>query len=105
MPNYKLPKHEGDGYMTIELSNGATIKIPLVQKLKIKKLRKLMKIEKLSESEQMDVIIDFFSDYIGEELLDDMEYETLSDIYELWLSANSKAEGLTMGESSPSAGS
>ena len=68
-------------------------------------LGKLMKIEKLSESEQMDVIIDFFSDYIGEELLDDMEYETLSDIYELWLNANSRAEGLTMGESSPSAGS
>lgn len=105
MPNYKLPNHVDDGYMSVELTNEMIIKIPLVKKLKIKKIRKLLKIEKLSEEEQMEVIIDFFSDYIGEEIIDEMEYETLSDVYQLWLQANGAADGLTMGESLPSAGS
>lgn len=105
MPKYKLPNHVDDEYMSVELTNGMIIQIPLVKKLKIKKIRKLLKIEKLPEEEQMEVIIDFFSDYIGEEIIDEMEYETLSDIYQLWLQANGVADGLTMGESSPSAGS
>lgn len=105
MPKYTLPNHVDDGYMTVELTNGKTINIPLCKRLKVKKIRKLLKLNKLSGDEQMEAIIDFFGDYIGEELLDEMEFETLSDIYELWLKANSDADGLTMGEFAPSAGS
>ena len=105
MPKYKLPNHVDDGYMTVELTNGGTITIPLMKKLKIKKLKKIMKIDKLPDEEQVEVIIDFFADYIGKELLDELEFETLSDIYELWLRANNEADGLKTGESSPSLGS
>lgn len=105
MPNYKIPNRVDDGFMTIELTNGDKITIPLCKRLKIKKIKKLMKLSKLPEEEQMGVIIEFFSDYIGEDILDEMEFETLSDIYELWLQANNEADGLTMGESSPSLGS
>ena len=105
MPNYKLPKHDDDGFITIELTNGETIKLPLVRKLKIKKLKKLLKLEKIEEEEQMETIIDFFSDYVGEDLLDDMDFDTLSDIYAIWLEGNNAADGLTMGEHSPSADS
>ena len=105
MPNYKLPTHEDDGFITIELTNGSLIKLPLVKKLKISKLKKLLKLEKMKEEEQMEIIIDFFSDYIGEELLDEMNFDTLSDIYAVWLEGNNAADGLTMGEHSPSADS
>lgn len=101
MPKYQLPKHD-DCYLTVEMSDGKTFQIPLARKCKIKKLRKLMKVNKLPEDEQFDVMVDFFSEYLGEDVIDDMELQEIQDLYELWGKANDEVEGLSTGESSAS---
>lgn len=103
MPKYSLAKKD-EAYLTIEI-NGKTYNIPLANTLKVKKLRKIMKIGKQSEEEQTDFLFDFFGEYLGDEVVDDLTLPDLRELFELWGKANKEAGGLSLGESSASEGS
>ena len=85
-------------YLTIEI-NKKTYQIPLAKSLKLKTIRKIAQLEKVPENEQIEVIIDFFGDYIGQEVIDDMTVDDLMELFTLWNRANTEADGMKLGES------
>lgn len=96
MPKLSKPN---DAFLNIELENGKKYKIPLARSLKIKDLRKLMKVTKLDELEQFDMMIEFFGQYMGVETVEDMTQGQLMQLFTLWTKANSDTGELTLGES------
>ena len=97
MPVNALTKKPGK-FLTVEIE-GKKYNIPLASSLKVKEIRKLLKLKKLSEDEQFDFMIDFFSKYLGEELVDEFTSEDLTELFTLWNKANEQAGGMTTGES------
>lgn len=97
MPVNALTKKPGK-FLTVEIE-GKKYNIPLASSLKVKEIRKLLKLKKLSEDEQFDFMIDFFSKYLGEELVDELTSEDLTELFTLWNKANEQAGGMTTGES------
>lgn len=97
MPVNALTKKPGK-FLTVEIE-GKKYNIPLASSLKVKEIRKLLKLKKLSEDEQFDFMIDFFSKYLGEELVDELTSEDLTELFTLWNKANEQTGGMTTGES------
>ena len=97
MPKYSLNKTNA-AYLTIEI-DGKNYNIPLAKALKVKEVRKLMKIDKLGDSEQFDFMADFLARYMGEKIVDEMTVADLQQIMNLWTKANNEADGLDLGES------
>ena len=97
MPKYSLTQ-KNKSYLTLEIE-GKTYNIPLANAMKVKEVRKLMKITKLDDNEQLDLMFDFLSEHMGAEVVDEMLTEDVKEIFELWGKANAQAEGLTLGES------
>lgn len=97
MPVNALTKKPGK-FLTVEIEE-KKYNIPLASSLKVKEIRKLLKLKKLSEDEQFDFMIDFFSKYLGEELVDELTSEDLTELFTLWNKANEQAGGMTTGES------
>ena len=100
MPKYSL-SNKGQSYLTLEIE-GKTYNIPLANALKVKEVRKLMKITKLSVDEQFDYMLEFLSKYMGEKIVEEMLVADVKEIFELWGKANEQAEGLKPGESTAS---
>lgn len=102
MPKYSLTKKD-KSYLTIEIE-GKNYNIPLAGTMKIKEVRALLKITKLSEEEQFEAMSDFLSRYMGEDVVDDMIVDDVQEIFALWSRANGfDSEGdLPLGESSAS---
>lgn len=100
MPKYSLAKKDKT-YLTIEY-DGKTYNIPLATTLKLKEVRKFLKLGKKSEEEQLDFLIEFFGEYLGEEVIDEMTIPEIQDLFTLWGKANEEAGGPTLGESSAS---
>lgn len=104
MPKYSLTKKD-DLFLTLEIS-GKNYNLPLAKSMKIKELRKLTKIIKLSsQDEQFDGMCEFLAKYMGEEVVDDMTAGDILEIFELWKRANKEVDGLNLGESSASSNS
>lgn len=100
MLKYSLTKKD-KSYLTIEI-DGKTYNIPLATTLKLKEVRKFMKLGKKTEEEQFDFLIDFFSEYIGAEVVEDMTISDINELFTLWTKANDAAGGPSLGESSAS---
>lgn len=100
MPKYSLSKKD-KSYLTVEIE-GKTYNIPLATALKLKEVRKFMKLGKKTEEEQFDFLIDFFSEYLGEELVEEMTISDINELFTLWTKANEAAGGPDMGKSSAS---
>lgn len=104
MPNYSFTEKD-KRYLTLEI-NGKTYDLPLAGSMKVKELRKLIHIGKLPEEEQFDLQIDFLARYMGNEIVDDMTQDDITDIYQLWIKASNNTlkedSGHTLGESSAS---
>lgn len=103
MPKYSLTKKD-DLFLTLEIS-GKNYNLPLAKSMKIKELRKLMKIIKLSSDEQFDALCEFLAKYMGDEVVDDMTAGDIMEIFNLWKKANNEVDGLKLGESSASSNS
>ena len=86
MPKYSLTKKD-KSYLTIEI-DGRNYNIPLATTLKLKEVRKFLKLGKKSEEEQLDFMIDFFGNYLGEEVIDDMTIPDVQELFTLWGKAN-----------------
>lgn len=85
-------------YLNIEI-NGKTYQIPLSRSLKIKEVRKLMKLSMLEDGEQFDFMIEFFSKYLGAEVVEDLTTGDLLELIKLWKTANDEVEDVSLGES------
>lgn len=106
MPKYTLTKKNAT-YLTLEI-DGREYNIPLVTSMKIKEARKLLKIIKMNESqldEMVDELTEFLGKYMGEEIVEEMTFVDMIEVFNLWKSANEQVEGLSMGESSASSSS
>lgn len=100
MPKYSISKKD-KSYLTIEF-DGKTYNIPLATTLKLKEVRKFMKLGKKSEEDQLDFLIDFFGNYLGEGVIDEMTIPDIQELFTLWGKANEEAGGPALGESSAS---
>lgn len=96
MPKYSLPNRD-KAFLTLEIK-GATYNIPLGKNLKFGEIRKLMKIDKMDQNEQLDFYYKFLAHYMGAELVDELEFVEIIDIFNLWKKANEEAGGLELGE-------
>ena len=100
MPKYSLTKKDR-AFLTLEIE-GKTYNLPLVNTLKFKEVRKLMKITKLPEDEMLDTMGDFLEKYIGD-IVNEMTLADVKEIFTIWSKANNGEETET-GESSASRG-
>ena len=100
MPKYSLTKKDR-AFLTLEIE-GKTYNLPLVNTLKFKEVRKLMKITKLPEDEMLDTMGDFLEKHMGD-IVNEMTLEDVKEIFTIWSKANNGEETET-GESSASRG-
>ena len=100
MPKYSLTKKDR-AFLTLEIE-GKTYDLPLVNTLKFKEVRKLMKITKLPEDEMLDTMGDFLEKYMGD-IVNEMTLADVKEIFTIWSKANNGEETET-GESSASRG-
>lgn len=91
-------KKQDRAYLSVEI-DGKTYQIPLARSLKVKEVRKLMKADKLSESDQFDLMYDFMASYVGSEVIDEMTEGDLEQLFTLWTKANSEVGEVSLGES------
>lgn len=96
MPRYSLTKKD-KSFLTIEIE-GKNYNIPLATALKLKEVRKFLKLGKKSEEEQLDFLIDFFGNYLGQEIIDEMTIPDIQELFTLWGQANEEAGGPSLGE-------
>ena len=100
MPKYSLTKRD-KSYLTIEIE-GKAYNIPLATTLKLKEVRKFLKLGKKSEEDQLDFLIEFFGNYLGEGVIDEMTIPDIQELFTLWGKASEEAGGPALGESSAS---
>ena len=100
MPKYSLTKKDR-AFLTLEIE-GKTYNLPLVNTLKFKEVRKLMKITKLPEDEMLDTMGDFLEKHMGD-IVNEMTLADVEEIFTIWSKANNGEETET-GESSASRG-
>lgn len=74
-----------------------TYSIPLATSLPYKQVKKLIKLAKNeNEEEQLDSFIEFFKQYIDEEVIDNLPMTSLTALAKAWTGASGEEE---MGES------
>lgn len=95
-----MPKltRQNKAYLTVEIDD-KKYNIPLARSLKVKEVRKLMKVTKLDDLEQFDVMVGFFAEYMGQELVDDLTEGELESLFKLWSKANEETGEVSLGES------
>ena len=97
MPNYQLTQKDAK-YLTLEI-NGTNYNIPFASTLKNKDIRKIMDIMQGQQNEQYGQICDFLAQYMTAELVDDLTMADTLEIFNVWVKANSTADGISLGES------
>lgn len=96
MPKYSLPQRD-KAFLTLEIK-GNTYNIPLGKNLKFGEVRKLMSLEKMDQNAQLDFYHKFLATYMGADLVDELEFVEIMDIFNLWKKANDEAGGMDLGE-------
>jgi len=96
MPKYSLTKKDS-AFLTLEIE-GKEYNIPLINSMKVKEARTLLKITKLDEGDQFDYLAEFLGRYMGEEIVDNMNFADMIEVFNLWLRGNKEAGGLSVGE-------
>lgn len=77
-----------------------TYKLPLATSLPYKKVKALIKLSKKEdEFEQLDAFIDFFKEYIPEDVIEDLPVSALNQLASAWSGASEKESGQELGES------
>ena len=98
MPELVKPER---GYLNIPIC-GKEYKIPLAKNIKVKQIKKMSAAAKAGEFEMLDFMIDFFSQYVPESVIDELEQDELIQLFNLWKAANEEGERISTGESSAS---
>lgn len=77
-----------------------TYKIPLATSLPYKKVRALIKLSKEDdEIVQLDAFVDFFKEYIPENVVEDLPVSALNELASAWSKASGGENGEALGES------
>lgn len=72
--------------------------VPLATSLPYKKAKALMKLAKVNEEEALDGFLDFFSQYIPSEVLDELSMSALTTLAKAWTGQTEKEGGQSLGE-------
>ena len=75
-----------------------TFKIPLATSLPYKKAKTLVKLAKADEETALDGFLEFFSQYIPSEVLDELTMKDLTTLAKAWSGQTEKEGGQTLGE-------
>lgn len=75
-----------------------TFKIPLATSLPYKKAKELVKLAKADEESALDGFLEFFSQYIPTEVLDELTMKDLTALAKAWAGQTEKEGGQTLGE-------
>lgn len=75
-----------------------TFKIPLATSLPYKKAKALVKLAKADEESALDGFLEFFSQYIPSEVLDELTMRDLTTLAKAWSGQTEKEGGQTLGE-------
>lgn len=74
--------------------------IPLATSLSYKKAKTLIKLAKKGEDEAMDAFIEFFAQYIPQDVLDELPMSALEKLAKAWSGkSNEDEDGESLGES------
>lgn len=73
-------------------------KVPLAKSLPYKKAKALMKLAKTDEEEAIDTFIEFFAQYIPQEVLDELPMSSLTALAKAWTDQTEES-GESLGES------
>lgn len=105
MPKYSITGIDKK-YLVLEMTDGKIFQLPLAGSMKVKELRKLVHIGKLTEEEQFELQIDFFGKYMGEDYVGEMTQDELNETFKIWVQASNgtlkEDSDRTLGESSAS---
>lgn len=71
-----------------------TYDIPLASSLPYKKVKALIKITKQKDEEQIESFVDFFKQYIPEEVIDELSMSNLTDLAKAWSRVSNQEEKL-----------
>ena len=75
-------------------------KIPLATSLPYKKVKALIKLAKKEDQfDQLDAFIEFFKEYIPEEVIENLPVSALNQLASAWSGASEKESGQELGES------
>ena len=75
-----------------------TFKIPLATSLPYKKAKELVKLAKADEESALDGFLEFFSQYIPSEVLDELTMKDLTALAKAWSGQTEKEGGQPLGE-------
>lgn len=75
-----------------------TFKIPLATSLPYKKAKELVKLAKADEESALDGFLEFFSQYIPSEVLEELTMRELTMLAKAWTGQTKKEGGQTLGE-------
>ena len=91
-------------FLTVPI-NGTEYQIPLASSLKVKWIKKLSKAFRGGQLDMLDYMIEFFEQYIPEDVVDELDQDDLMELFNLWKKANEEGERITLGELSASSSS
>ena len=75
-------------------------KIPLATSLPYKKVKALIKLAKKEDQfDQLDAFIEFFKEYIPEDVIENLPVSALNQLASAWSGASEKESGQELGES------
>lgn len=66
--------------------------IPLASSLKVKEVKGLMALMKLEDDEKLNGFIDFFKNYIPEDVLDELPMKSLTELMNAWSESSDLGE-------------
>ena len=75
-----------------------TFKIPLATSLPYKKAKELVKLAKADEESALDGFLEFFSQYIPSDVLEELTMRELTMLAKAWTGQTKKEGGQTLGE-------
>lgn len=66
--------------------------IPLASSLKVKEVKSIMALTKLEDDEKLDGFIEFFKNYIPEEVIEELPMKSLTELMNAWSGSSDLGE-------------
>lgn len=93
MPNELNLNNKPNEVLKVTIGD-TTYDIPLASSLPYKKVKALIKITKQKDDEQIESFVDFFKQYIPEEVIEELSMSALTDLAKAWSRVSNQDEKL-----------
>lgn len=90
MPPKNVLTRSSRKYLTIEI-DGREYNIPTINSMKVKEVRRFMKMRKMPEEDQYEYMCEFFAQYLGDNLVDDMLNDDIQELMGMWKAAGEQS--------------